>query len=277
MLRPRVDLVPEDAFGGAITPITERALGELHDIALVNNGQAGTFLSERVFDRGFDETNGANGGDGLDANADTDLGAARRMIGRGQLHVVDALLLRAETDLVKIFREFFREEIEDLLRFGRTTFPLDARIDVLGVFAENHHVHLFGMLDGRGDTLEPANGSQADVQVEHLAERDIQAADTFADRRGQRAFDADEIVLERLDGIVGQPVVEFLESGFARKNLQPFDLAFAAVRLFHRRVEHAFTGGPDIGSRAVAADEGNRRILGNAQFAILNRNLCHEL
>jgi hypothetical protein len=39
-----------------------------------------------------------------------------------------------------------------------------------------------------------------------------------AHRRGQRAFDADEIILERLDGVVRQPVVEFLEGRLAREN-----------------------------------------------------------
>ena len=45
-------------------------------------------------------------------------------------------------------------------------------------------------------TGEPAHWAQADIQVQLLAQRDVQAADAAAHRRGERAFDADELLAE---------------------------------------------------------------------------------
>ena len=66
-------------------------------------------------------------------------------------------------------------------------------VDVLGVLAEDHHVDFLRMLHRRRHALEPAHRPQADIQIEHLAQRDVQRSDAAADRRGQRAFDADEV------------------------------------------------------------------------------------
>src|SRR5208283_2754849 len=96
---------------------------------------------------------------------------------------------------------------------------------------------------------------QADVEVEHLAERDVERADAAADRRGERAFDADEIFLERLDGVVRQPVVEFLETFLAGEDLEPGNFALAAVSLRDCRVEYADARRPDVRAGAVAANE----------------------
>ena len=213
------------------------------DLALVLDG---------VLDGGADQPFAAFAGNGFDADA-----------ARGR-----------EPDF--LHAHFLLQESDELLRFGRFGGPFDAGVNVLGVLAEDDHVHLFGMLDGRGDAFEPAHGSQANVEVEHLTQRDVQAADAFADGRGQRAFDADEIILERLDRLIGEPVLEFLERGLPGKDFQPFDLAFAAVSLFYRRVEHAHGRRPDVRPRAVAADEGQGGIVRNIQLAVLDGNLRHS-
>ena len=80
---------------------------------------------------------------------------------------------------------------------GVPGLPLDAGVDVLGVLAEDHHVDLLGALHRRGHALEVAHRAQADVEVEHLAQRDVERADAAADRRGQRALDADQVLAER--------------------------------------------------------------------------------
>jgi hypothetical protein len=90
------------------------------------------------------------------------------------------------------------------------------------------------MLHRRGDAGEILHRAQADVEVEHLAQGDIQRADAAADRRGERAFDAHQIFLERLDRVVRQPVVELVLGRLAGEHLEPGDLAFAAVGLLHR-------------------------------------------
>ena len=120
---------------------------------------------------------------------------------------------------------------------GEPRGVFDAGVDVLGVFAEDDHVHLFGMFDRGGDAGEVLHRAQADVEIEHLAQGDVERADAAADRRGQRPFDADQKFLEGLDGVVGQPVVEFFEGLLAGENLEPGDFPRAAVGCLHRGVE----------------------------------------
>ena len=95
-----------------------------------------------------------------------------------------------------------------------------------------------GCFTGEGTPVKYCTGPQANVEIEHLPQRDIERADAAADRRGQRAFDADEKFLERLDRVVRQPVVEFVLRRLAGEDLDPRDLLRAAVRLLHRRIEH---------------------------------------
>ena len=125
--------------------------------------------------------------------------------------------LVAEADLLELLREILLEEIEHLRRRLAAGLELDAGVDVLRVLAEDHHVHFLRMLHRRRHAGEPLHGAQADVEIEHLAQRDIERADAAADGRGQRAFDADEEFLERVDGVVGQPVVERLKDSSPAK------------------------------------------------------------
>ena len=133
------------------------------------------------------------------------------------------LFTGAEADLVEFLRKLLREKIENLLRFWRPRGVFDARIDVLGVLPENHHVDLLRVFDRRRHALVPANRAQTHIQVEELAESDVQRADAAADWRCQRALDADEIPAERIDGFVRQPVAELREALFARKHFHPRD------------------------------------------------------
>jgi len=88
-----------------------------------------------------------------------------------------------------------------------------------------------------------------------LPERDVQRADAAADGRRERSFDADQIFLERRNGVVRQPVVEFVLGGSPAKTSNQAILRFAAVGLLHRGVEHPHTGCPDVRAGAVATDE----------------------
>jgi hypothetical protein len=86
---------------------------------------------------------------------------------------------------------------------GRTGLPLDAGINVFGVFTKDRHVHVARLLDRTWHTFEPAHRAQADIEVELLAQRYVQRADTATDRRGQRAFDGNHVVLDRVQGFLG--------------------------------------------------------------------------
>src|SRR5690606_35803748 len=240
------DLVPELAGRERVSPVAEGALGELHDVALVNERHALSPVRERVLDRRADEPLRSFLRDGLDADS-------------GRLREAD--LLHAH---------FLLQELDDTLHFGRARGPLDARVDVLRVLAEDHHVDVPGPLHRARDVGEPADGTQADVQVELLPERDVEGADALAHRRGERAFDADQVLPVRLDGLVGQPAIEALLGLFARVHLVPGDLALALVGLLDGRIQDRAGGTPNVGSRAVALDERDDGAIGNVQLAGLH-------
>src|SRR2546423_544525 len=87
----------------------------------------------------------------------------------------------AEADLFEILGEFLFNKIEDFLGFRRAGGIFDASVNVFGVFAEDDHVDFFRGLHGRGHAGEVAHGAEADVEVEELAEGDVEGADAAAD------------------------------------------------------------------------------------------------
>jgi hypothetical protein len=151
------------------------------------------------------------------------------------------------------------------ISFGR---PLDAGVNVLGVLAEDHHVDLLGPFDRRGHALEVAHRAQADIQIQHLANGHVQRGHAATDGRGERALDADQVGLEGLQGLGRQPAVEELLGLFAGVDLGPGDLLSAREFLFHRGVEHAHRGAPDVRTRAVAFDKGQDGVIGHLQVAL---------
>ena len=177
-----------------------------------------------------------------------------------------------EADLRVLLRERLLEELEELLVVRRAGLELDAGVDVFGVLAEDHHVDLLRRLDRRRHALEPAHRAQADVEVEHLAQRDVQRADAAADRRGQRALDRHQVLAAGRDGFVRQPGVEQVVGLLAGVDLHPVDLALAAVGLLHGGVEHAHRGAPDVRAGAVAFDERDDRLIGHGELAVLDRD-----
>ena len=106
-----------------------------------------------------------------------------------------------------------------------TGLEFDAGIDVFGILAEDHHVHLIGAFHRRRHALEPAHGAQADVQIQDLAQGDVQRANAAADGRGQRAFDGYPIAANGLDGFIGQPGAGPIVGLLPGQDLHPMNLA----------------------------------------------------
>ena len=190
-------------------------------------------LLDRVLDRGADQALRPGLGDRLDADA-------------GVFADVPAELLL--------------QDLDQPLRLGRAFLDLETGVDVFGVLPEDHHVDLLGVLHRRRHALEPAHRAQAHVEVEELAQRDVERPDTAADRRGERALDADQVVAERVDGLVGEPRAGRVERLLAREHLFPRD-RLAVLR--RRGVHDELRGGPDVDAGAVALDEGDDRLVGN--------------
>src|SRR6185503_10536521 len=63
------DAVAEFGFRHLVAPVTERPLRELHDVALVHDGDRLALVVDGVLNRHADETLGASLRDGLDADA----------------------------------------------------------------------------------------------------------------------------------------------------------------------------------------------------------------
>ena len=251
-----------------VAEVAERALGVLHDVSLVDERDRLVPVCDRIAHRAVHEALGAQVRDRLDADADLHGHVAVRRADAFEFLLPRiGFLLRAEADLVEPFRKFLREKIEQLLRIRRTRLELDASIDVLGILAEDRHVHPARIGDRRRHAFEPAHRTQAHIQIEHLPQGDVERADAAADRGGQRALDRDEVIAAGGDGFVGQPVAGVLEGLLAGEHFHPHQLALAAVGFRNGRVEHAHRCAPDIGAGAVAFDERNDRMRRYVQSA----------
>src|SRR5207237_2698331 len=129
--------------------------------------------------------------------------------------------------------------------------------------AENHHVHLFRPLYGRGDTLEILNRPQTNKEVEKLPQRDVQRTNPAADRCGQRALDSNQKLAERFDGVVWEPAIEFVFRGLTGKDFKPGDFLFAPVSFLCCRIEDPHACRPNIRPGPIAANEWNNWTIGN--------------
>src|SRR5439155_11759403 len=254
----------EELLRDLVAPIAKRALGELHDVPLVHEGDTFSLVDDGVADRAVHEPLGAQLADRFQANADLYSHIALRRADRFELLLPHSSRLgRAKPNLFELLRKFPGEEIQDLLRLRRARGIFDAGVNVFGVLAEDHHVDFLRVFDRRRHAVVPANRSQAHKQVEHLPQRNIERPNAAADRRGQRPFDPNEIPTERIDGGIRQPVVELFETLFARVDFHLGSLSRAVVRFVYCGVEHADARSPDVGTGSVALDEWNDWMVGH--------------
>src|ERR1039458_6855915 len=124
-------------------------------------------VGQRVLNGHAHQALGAGDGDRLDTNA----------------RVFPHMLLGARQHLGV-------NEVNQLLRLRRSLFPLDARINVFGVLAVDDDVHALGMLYRRRNALVILHRPNAGVEVEELAQSDVQRTYPPANRSGQWALDA---------------------------------------------------------------------------------------
>src|SRR4029077_4794601 len=94
--------------------------------------------------------------------------------------------------------------------------------------------------------LEILNWPEANEKIEQLPQCNIERTNAATHRRGQRSFDADQILTDCLHSVVRQPFVELVLRYLTRENFEPRDLLSAAICLFDCRIEHAHTRCPDI-------------------------------
>ncbi len=181
-------------------------------------------------------------------------------------------LLGSKANLGEFLGKILGHEVQDLLALGRAAGVLDPRVNILRIFAVDDHIDLLGALHRAGNAAKIAHGTEADVEIEHLPQGDVQGANPPADRRRQRSLDPHEKSPERLDGVIRQPGIELLEALSAGENFHPGDLSFPAIGHFNGRIEDTLAGPPDIRAGAVAFDEWDDGMIGHDQFAAGNGN-----
>ena len=156
------------------------------------------------------------------------------------------------------------------MRFRGTGLVLDAGIDVLGVLPEDNHVAGTGVFHRRGHALEPAHRAQAGIQVQFLAQGDIEGPETAAHGGGQGALDGDDVFLDGGQGLFRKPVALVQFGGLlAGVYFHPGNLAGALVGLVHGGVDHVDHHRADIDTDAVPLDIGDNRIFRDVQAVVV--------
>src|SRR6185437_7279082 len=158
--------------------VEPEAVGVLHDVGLVHRGHLAAAVGARVVERELHHPAGARLGDRLDrdAGALADLRAG---------HALDRL--------------------GDLALALRPALELDARVEILGVLAHDHEVDA-GVGVAGADARVVLARAHLRVQVERLAQADVDRAESAADRGRDRALDGGAVAADRLDDVAGERV-----------------------------------------------------------------------
>ena len=101
------------------------------------------------------------------------------------------------------------------------------------------------------------NRANAGIEIEELAQSDVQRTDAPANRGGQRTLDADAQLAKGSDRVIGQPGLEAVHGLFAGEDFVPGDPALTVIGNFNCRIEYPDRRFPDITAGAVAFDERN--------------------
>ena len=124
---------------------------------------------------------------------------------------------------------------------------LDAGVEVLGVLAHDHQVDA---LVAAPHSLDGARRAQAGVEVELLAQGDVDAAKAGADRGGDRSLDGDLVAPHRLEDGLGERRAVLLHDVEAGLPALPLDGHAGGL-------DHRDEGVGELGPGAVAGDQGH--------------------
>ncbi len=226
-----------------VPPVAERALGVLHDVALVNECHTLALLLHRMPDRRAYQPCGSFLRDRLDANA-----ARIRKTDRGSELVLQV-----------------GDESACFLAPGAV---LDSRVDVLGVLAEHDHIHIFRPLDRGGHAGEMPDGADAGIEIQLLAQRYVERTEPSADWCRQRPLDRHQVMADGSQRIVRQPALELVLGLLAGQHLEPVDPSVVAIGAPYRVVEDVLRRAPDVGSGAVSFNERDDRLVGHGKRAL---------
>ena len=106
------------------------------------------------------------------------------------------------------------------------------------------------VLVARADARVALGGAEAGVEVEHLAEGDVNGAEAAAAGCGDRPLDGDLVLADRVEDLFGEDGAVLLggvEAGFA---VVPVEVDACGLQDADRRIH-------DLGADAVAGDDGD--------------------
>ena len=128
----------------------------------------------------------------------------------------------------------------------RALLVLDPRVEVLRVLADDDQVDVLEARAHAGIRLARAD---LPVEVEALAQRDVDGAEAAADRGRDRPFERDAGLADRVEDVVRQRVAAVLVHHVGA------GLAHVPVELDAGRLEHAPRRLGQLGPGAVAGDQ----------------------
>ena len=161
------------------------------------------------------------------------------------------------------FGEGLAEQLLEALGLFGSFLKLDTGVNVLCVFAKDHHVHQFRLLHRAGDAVKVTNRAHTGIEIQPLAQGDVYAANAAAYRGCQRAFERDHIFIDCVQSFLWQPydLLVDIVGLVAGIDLHPDDLFLAAVGLGHRGIQHGLAGRPNVGASAIAFNEADNGIV----------------
>src|ERR1700674_3078208 len=130
-------------------------------------------------------------------------------------------------------------------RVGGALLELEPRVDVLGVLADDDEVEVVAQV---ASALVSLDRPHERVQIEGLAQGDIDAAEAAADRCRDRTLERNLVLADRLQNMVGQGCAVLSDGSFAR-------LVDVPLELDSRSLENPYCGFADLGADAVARDQ----------------------
>jgi glycine oxidase len=171
-------------------------------------------------------------------------------------HLHDVRFVRAG-DLFPLFAASIRESksrdsrrgllSDDLqtLDHAGNDFMFQTGVKAFRVFTHHYQIQI-GI--ATGDIRQRADGPQVGIQIERLAQPDINGSEALSDGRRNRTFQADFVYLDRFEQLVRQSLAELVQSLLAGNVLFPFDRDAGSF-------DDANNGGRDFGADAIAGNQ----------------------
>ena len=138
------------------------------------------------------------------------------------------------------------QPLDQLGRVGRALLELDPDVEILGVLAHDDEVDV---LVARAHARVRLARPHLRVEVEPVAQRDVDGAEALADRRRDRALQRDAVAADRLERRLGQRVAAVLVHHVRAGGLD------VPLEVDAGRLEHAARRLGELRAGAVSGDE----------------------